>query len=162
MERSILDVFVTCDKVLPFVTRMNIDEKREQALTNVISIKNVGRVIESDHNIEKLEINLTYSDVKPERTHIFNFKNKESQQIFKDLTSDTNEFSTCFEGKGKIEEEAGKWRKVLEKFFHRAFKKIRITNKVKIKKTEINDLMNRRSQLKKKGEIEEKDEEEIF
>ena len=48
------------------------------------------------------------------------------------------------------------------KFFHRAFKKIRITNKVKIKKTEINDLMNRRSQLKKKGEIEEKDEEEIF
>ena len=58
--------------------------------------------------------------------------------------------------------QAGKWRKELEKFFHRAFKKIRITNKVKIKKTEINDLMNRRSQLKKKGEIEEKDEEEIF
>ena len=49
-EESILDVFVTCDKILPYITKMTIDDKREHVLTNYKSIKNQGRIIESDHN----------------------------------------------------------------------------------------------------------------
>ena len=33
-EKSILDVFITCDKILPHITSMKIDEERENALTN--------------------------------------------------------------------------------------------------------------------------------
>ena len=51
MEMSILDVFVTCDKIIPFIQKMKIDEKRENTLTNVSAIKAIGRVIESDYLI---------------------------------------------------------------------------------------------------------------
>jgi hypothetical protein len=34
VEKSVLDVFVTCDKILPYIERMKVDEKRESGLTN--------------------------------------------------------------------------------------------------------------------------------
>ena len=34
---------------------------------------------------------------KPERIEIFNFKNTESQAVFCKLTSETEEFTNCFE-----------------------------------------------------------------
>jgi hypothetical protein len=34
VEMSILDVFVTCDKILPYIRKMKIDERRENTLTN--------------------------------------------------------------------------------------------------------------------------------
>ena len=62
----------------------------------------------------------------------------------------------------KFEDQALKWRKVLDSFFHKAFKKIRVKNKVKTKRSEINDLMHKRSKLKKKKLLEEEEEEEII
>ena len=56
-ERSILDVYVTCEKMLPYITRMIVDENREHTLTNYSSMKHVGRVIEKDHNPVILEMN---------------------------------------------------------------------------------------------------------
>ena len=67
LEMSVLDVFVTCEQILPYIKRMVIDEKREHALTNFSTMKNLGRVIESDHNVEILEVNINYSDIKQER-----------------------------------------------------------------------------------------------
>ena len=74
VEKSILDVFVTCNKVLPYILKMKIEEKRENVLTNYHAIKTVGRVIESDHNNCELEINLLFSTVKQDRIEIFQFK----------------------------------------------------------------------------------------
>ena len=163
MERSILDVFVTCQQILPFISKMVIDEQCEHALTNFSTMKNLGRVIESDHNVEVLEVNLVYSDVKKERIKIFDFKNKESQNAFKILTSQTTEFSSCFDNKMKFEDQALKWRKVLDNHFQKAFKKIRISSKVKKKKkSEITELMDKRSKLKKKIELTEDEEEEML
>ena len=34
IEKSILDVYVTCEKVLPYITKMIIDERRQHTLTN--------------------------------------------------------------------------------------------------------------------------------
>ena len=87
-----MDVFVTCERILPFITKMVIDEKREHAITNFSTMKKLWRVIKSDHNVETLEINLNYSDMKQERIEIFDFKNKESQTTFKNITSQTNDF----------------------------------------------------------------------
>ena len=78
VEKNILDVFVTCNRILPYITRMHVDENREKALTNFSAIKQVGRVIESDHNVETLEVNLEFSNVKSE--------NREWQLEFKKLT----------------------------------------------------------------------------
>ena len=34
VEKSCIDVFVACSKILPFIRKMRIDEKRENTLTN--------------------------------------------------------------------------------------------------------------------------------
>ena len=34
VEQSVLDVFVTCDKISPYILEMKVDEKMESALTN--------------------------------------------------------------------------------------------------------------------------------
>ena len=86
VEMSILDVFVTCDKILPYIKKMKIDERRENTLTNFGIFKTAGRVIETDHNPVYLEVNLEFSSIKPERIEVFQFKNKASQIEFKRLT----------------------------------------------------------------------------
>ena len=160
-EKSILDVFVTCDKILPYITKMIIDEKRVHALTNFHAIKTTGHIIESDHNVNILEINMKFSSMKQERKEIFHFKNVASQQVFKKLTSDTAEFSDCFQTDKPFEEQAVKWRKVLNGFFQKSFKKVRVTNKTSKQFARLNDLMGRRSQLKKKPSLDKKEEEEV-
>jgi hypothetical protein len=118
---SVLDVFVTCNKILPFITRMKIDERREKTLSNFSAVKTVGRVIETDHNPLYLELKLEFSPAKPERIEIFQFKNKASQAEFFRITSKTDEFTRCFDDNMSFEKQAGNWRKTLTTFFHKAF-----------------------------------------
>ena len=70
-------------------------------------------------------------------------------------------FSRCFDNEMKFEDQAVKWSKVLNSFFHKSFKKIRIKRKNKKKNSEIDNLMDKRSKLKKKELLDEKEEEEI-
>ena len=51
---------------------------------------------------------------------------------------------------------------VLDDYFHKSFKKIRITNRIKKKSSKIHDLMDKRSHLKKKSSLVEKDEQELI
>ena len=161
VEQSILDVYVTCDKILPYITKMKVDESREYTLTNFSSVKKVGRVIKTDHNPVILEINLQFSKLKTERIEIFNFKNREGQQLFQNLTTNTSEFSDCFQNNLPFETQAMNWRKVLNKFFHKSFKKIRITNKPKEDKSKIGKLMDERNKLKRKHILDTNEEEEL-
>ena len=115
----------------------------------------MGRVIESDHNVEILELNLQFSNMKPSREEFFDFKNKNSQVLFKNLTTNTKDFLECFENSLKFEEQASKWKKLLNDYFHKAFKKIRISNKNKIKSSDIKELIQKRKHLKKQNAPEE-------
>ena len=92
---------------------------------------------------------------------MFDLKNKKAQQSFKTLTTNTDEFTNCFIGQLPLEAQAKKWRKVLTKYLHKLFKRIRIRNKPRIKKTEIDDLISKRKILKAKQNISEKDEEKL-
>ena len=161
LERSVLDVFVVCDKIIPHTKRMVIDEKREHVLTNYSTVKRIGRIIESDHDPLFLYLNLEFSRIRNERREIFQFRNKESQQLFKILTSDTSEFTNCFANNLSFEEQSTKWRKVLDDYFHKAFKKIRVTNKQSKKKSEIDVLMEKRRKLKKNDSLDDKEELEL-
>ena len=49
-EQAALDVFVVCDKLLPYLTKVKVDEKREHTLTRFKSVKKISRVTESDHS----------------------------------------------------------------------------------------------------------------
>ena len=161
METSVLDVFVACDKILPYISRMKIDEKREQVLTNYSKFKQIKRVIESDHCPVFLHLNLQFSRLKCERITVYQFKNSESQQLFKILTSNTNDFTDCFSNNLSFEEQTTKWRQVLETYFKKSFKKIRITNKQSKKNSQIGILMERRRTMNKKDDLTDKDEEEL-
>ena len=140
---------------------MVVGEKREQVLTNFSKFKQIGRIIESDHNPIFLYLSLQFSKLKNERITVYQFRNKESQKLFKMLTSNTKDFTNCFKNELSFDEQTTKWRQVLENFFRKSFKKIRITNNLKKKTSEINTLMERRRALKKKDVIDDNEEEEL-
>ena len=121
VEMSILDVFVTCDKILPHIRKMKIDKNRENTLTNFSAKKVVGRVIVTDHNPLTLEVRIEFSIVKQERNEVFQFKDKESQSYFKELTSNTNEFTCCFDDDSSLEVQSRKWRKLFKSYFYKCF-----------------------------------------
>ena len=93
---------------------------------------------------------------------MFQFKNAESQLLSKTLTTNTTEFTDCFEDDSPLESQAAKWRKVLNSFFKKSFKKVRITNKPRKNNSILNFLLDRRSILKKKENKDEKDDDEIL
>ena len=161
VEKSVLDVFVACDKILPYIERMKVDEKRESGLTNFKAVKKIGRVVESDHNPVIMELKLSYSAIKPERIEVFQFKDKIAQAEFQKLTTDTNDFTDCFKNDFDFEVQAANWRKMLNNYFHKAFKKVRVTNKPIKKGSEVLELIEKRKVLKKKDKLSEADEEEI-
>ena len=126
MGKSVLDVFVACDKIVPYVTRMVVDEKREKVLTNYRKFKQIGRIIESDHNPIFLFLSLKFSKLINERITVYQFRNKESQQLFKMLTSNTKDFTNCFNNNLSFEEQTTNWRQVLENFFKNHLKRLEL------------------------------------
>ena len=95
-EKSVLDFFIVCNKILPFVKKMIIDEPRAHVLTNFNPVKTKGRAIETDHTTEILELELSYQKRRKERKEVFNFKNQECQAVFHELTSLTSDLTGCF------------------------------------------------------------------
>ena len=81
-EKSILDVFIVCRKVLGIVKHMKIDHEGKYALTNFNSKKTVGRVTTSDHHPIILTLDLSIPPTKVVRTSNFNFKDTEGQKTF--------------------------------------------------------------------------------
>ena len=91
------------------------------------------KATDSDHFTEYIDINLKLIAEKPERKELFNVRDKRSQAIFKEITSNTNEFSQCFDGDLPLQIKVKKWRHVLKSHCYSAFRKIRINNKKQIK-----------------------------
>ena len=103
--------------------------------------------IETDHNTEILELELSYQKRRKERKEVFNFKNQECQAVFHDLTSLTSDLTGCFKDNANFKDQANRWHKTLKGMFHQAFRKIRVTEN-KPKPDEIGILMEQRKQLK--------------
>ena len=128
-EQSVLDFFVVCSRVLPHVSKMVIDSDKKYILTNYKHAKHGQKATDSDHFTEYMDLNLEIIPEKPKRREIFNFKNKKCQEIFKKVTTNTTDFSQCFESKIPLEKQIEEWRKILKSYCHKAFKKIRINDK---------------------------------
>ena len=52
IEQSILDFFIVCDLVLPFISKMVIDEDKKHILTNYENVKKGGKANDTDHATE--------------------------------------------------------------------------------------------------------------
>ena len=157
LEESALDFFVVCNLVLPYITKMTIDENKKHILTNYKSVKSRNKATDSDHFTEYIDLNLEIVQEKPVREELFNFKNKEAQIKFKELSTKTNEFTDCFKDKKvPILKQVEKWRQVLKKFCFKAFKKIRIKKKKMSNplNQDMTNMMNKRNNFKKEVRLQ--------
>ena len=91
-EKSVLDFFVVCSRILPYVTKMVIDEDKKHILTNYKVCKIGRRATDSDHFTEYMDVNLKFKIEKSERKEIFKFKDESSLKTFTKITSNTNQF----------------------------------------------------------------------
>ena len=151
LEQSVLDFFVVCNLLLPYVKKMVIDEDRKFILTNYEQVQKGGKAADTDHMTEYMDLDLKVETEKPERRELWNFKNKEAQKVFKDETTNTSEFSECFKSKLPVLEQIKNWRIVFSKHCRTAFKKVRVTNKMKVNPipADVSKLIDRRNELAK-------------
>ena len=122
IEKSILDFFVVCSRLLPYVSQMVIDEKKEHVLTNYKGVKKGRKAIDSDHFTQYMDLDLEVKKEIPERREVFNFEDSESQEKFKISTSGTKAFTNCFSGDLPLIQKVENWKKVL--FANRLRKKL--------------------------------------
>ena len=159
-EEAILDFFVVCDKLRPFVDKMIIDEEKSYALSNFSKVKGTCVKKHSDHNTEILYMNLDYYVKKPDRKEYFNFRNVSCQEKFLQITNETSKLSDCFLKDGKFPQQAEKWFKTLNGIFHQSFRKIRHNPKKKITDVSVK-LEERRNLIHKLKVAKENEKEEL-
>ena len=166
-EKAVLDFFVVNERMLPFITKLFIDEDREYSLSNFAQLKANRRVIESDHNPLVLDLSIEFSKKKPQRVEMFNLKNKACQEAFKRETENNNELIDVFNSELPFESQSRNWFKIFNSILYKCFRKVRITNSKKKTNTRTDDLLFARIKLQKqakevltneemKGKIEER------
>ena len=83
----------------------------------------------TDHATLYIDLDLKIVTEKPKRREVWNLKNKKSQQIFRTSTSNTEDFTGCFDNDLSLKSQIENWRKTLHKHMNKSFRKIRINEK---------------------------------
>ena len=146
-EKSAIDLFLVCSRILPYVICMNVDEKCEHQLTNFYGIRNRGKVTESDHCKIELKLNLQFPQAKPSRTEVYNFKSDECQKRFRELITNTRKFSMCFEGEDNFVDQIKRWERNLKRCIVQSFPKIR-SRKRHFSESNVGKLLEERKRMK--------------
>ena len=145
MKSQCLTYFFVCDKMLPFVSSMHVDEQGTHQLTNFSH--NQGKVTETDHSTVVLQINLKFPILKQQRIQEYNFRSTECQSHYKVLTTNTKNLSNCFENNNKFSQQIKKFDKNFKECIAQSFFKIR-TKKRKFAETEVGQMLEKRKKLK--------------
>ena len=98
------------------------------------------------------EFNIEYRRKPPPREEIFNFRNCQGLNAFKNILDTENNLSRVFDTNEGINTQCNNWLVELEKMFPRAFEIIRVTNKVK--ETAASVLLKKRGEIKQKISLE--------
>ena len=146
-EKSVLDVYIVCQKVLGIVKHMKIDHEGKHGLSNFHSKRRGQKVTKSDHHAVILTLDLTTPAFKPSRTSHYNFKDKEGQMMFYNVTDNTNQLTEALSTKGTFEFQVSNWEKQMKKLMFQSFPKIQ-NRKRKFKEDEVGFLLERRKKLK--------------
>ena len=149
-EVGVLDFFVVCEKILPLVTKMVIDEAGESALTRYRG----GKVVKADHNMLKMEVNLTFHmDNRHERRELFNLRNKLCQKQFQEFTTNTDRFTKCFTTDEPFEVQFSRWKRQFQKALHANFRKVRVKEDKDKKLSDLDIMLNKKKTILKKKNI---------
>ena len=146
-EKSVIDVFLVCGKLLPYIRKLKIDEKRENPLTNYHALRKGLNLTESDHNKLELFLNIETPQIKPIREEFFNFKSAVGQKRFLEMTNNSEKLRKCFKTNQDFGKQAANFESTLNGVFHQSFQKIR-GKKRKQEKSEVQGFMQDRKRLK--------------
>ena len=152
MKESIIDFYVVCERVLPHITSMKIDNGKTHTLTNFHNIDSNGSAVSSDHNPLTMEVKLETAPMKRQKIELFNFKDINAQMIFKKITSDTEVFTKTVNKVCTMSDNADKWLRVVKSHCSKAFKKIRIRTR-NIKPSTADAIISKRNKLVRQGKI---------
>ena len=155
VEESIIDFVLMSDDLLEHCESLLIDEKRDHILTKIIKTKKGVKKVVSDHNVLISKFKLVWRKTKNAKIETFNFKNKDCQRRFRELTSSTVSMSSIFDTKDDLNMATKHFIKRLNGFIHEAFRKVRISDR---KNSELDKLFERRRVLRRKNDQESKEE----
>ena len=157
-QRSAISFVLVSEDLVQNVESVLIDEKQEFAPTRITKTKNAVEKKESDHNVILTRLKLEWSKyVKEETNNLFNLKNKDGQKMFKEATTNNNEYlSKVFSEESDLNTATEKFLKKLNKVLHKCFRKIEIK---KTKRHALHDtLYNRWREVKTKLDPQSKQE----
>ena len=139
VEEAALDFFITCRKILPLISRMEIDDVSK--LTRFSKSKTVP----SDHDNLFLYLNSNIAQ-NSKRVEIFNLKDAEAQDLFKIETSNFSKLTECFLKPNSLEDQTIEWKKKLDSVIQKCFKKVRVGGRKK--ESEASKMIHERAKLK--------------
>ena len=155
-EKSILDLFIVCQRILPHVKHMQIDHEGKHWLSNFSAKKTANKVTNSDHYPVILVLDMSFRVSKPERVAQFNFKDQLGQVKFFKMTDKNRKLSDIFATDSAFENQVTSFEKTMNSIYHQAFPKIR-EKKRKFKKDDVGFLIEKRKKLKLNDSSEEND-----
>ena len=129
-EESIIDHIIISTDLVKELESVFIDEDGQHALTKIAKTK-VGTISkQSDHNSIITKFNISWKkQVKSERVEIYNLKNREGQNKFKELTNKNEELTKILENEENLDDATDMFITKLDKYIKQCFNKIRITDK---------------------------------
>ena len=145
-EASIIDYIIVCEDMMNFFMNMHIDDARKFVLTHYSTRNGRASKTESDHNILHAKFNIKIPKAQATiKREVFNFKDKNCQDKFKEVTDKTTKLSSCFQNpEHSFDTQTESFLKQLDKVFHQCFSKIRITNKTKVTKDDLQLLIKQK------------------
>ena len=117
VQETVIDFYVVCDKLLPFVISMTIDETGQNSLT-----KYKGKIVKSDHSRLDMEVDLVFhKEKKHEQFNAFNVRNKLCQEKFSEYTSQTSMFTNCLTSNKPLVQKFSIWKSKFKKSLFACF-----------------------------------------
>ena len=104
VETSVIDLLLYTDDLEEEFKTMKIDEEKKNVLTKVNKTKNGGKIKKNDHNVitAKFICKFTVKE-KNNKEEIYNLKNKECQNKFKEFTSQGKMLSSVFDAEEELD-----------------------------------------------------------
>ena len=79
IEQSVIDFFVTCNRLVPFIDKLIIDENKEHVLTSYNKRKGKSITVDSDHHTMILKFNINFQETS-RRKEIYDVRKSKSIQ----------------------------------------------------------------------------------
>ena len=151
-QESAIDLVIISSDMLEHLVTIKIDEEQEKVLTSITNTKNGTIKHEIDHNSIETEFSIKWQEKPKEQNEtIFNFNDEDSKKKFNEMTKNNTKLSSIFETEERVEVQARKFIKALNRILHQCFKKVSIKPKLN---TKIDQLFRRQRELKKKTDKE--------